>query len=195
MQIDSMLRAKGRLNPHHGSPGNLSAPTGIGFPEWSSSCWRKIFCSERGTRVRWERLKGRGQPTGQAPLDRKPTAEDFTGRAIQRAVLQDTLQHPATILPAALATVAALWSVAIALSPASLIATLGFGFISAAAWVINYIGRGDKLVEQHLQKLRALRNEYERREVEDMALACRQAGLAAGAKEAQELNEAYPKLN
>lgn len=143
----------------------------------------------------WERLKGRAQPIEQLPLDRKPTAEDFTPRAVLRAVLQDTLQHPATILPAALATVAALWSVAIDLSPASLMATLGFGFISAAAWVINYIGRGDTLVEQHIQKLRALREDYERREVDDLALACRQVGFTAGAKEAQELNVAYHKLH
>ena len=143
----------------------------------------------------WERLTDHGQPTRQPTLDRKPTAEDFTPRAVLRVVLQDTLQHPATILPAALATVAALWSVAIDLSPASLMATLGFGFISAAAWVINYIGRGDTLVEQHIQKLRALRDEYERREVDDLALACRQAGFTAGAKEAQELTDAYHKLH
>jgi hypothetical protein len=144
--------------------------------------------------VWWARLKDDGQPTGQPPLDRKPTADDFTPRAVQRAILQDTLQHPATIVPAALATVAALWSVAIDLSPASLLATLGFSFISAASWVINYVGRGDKLVEQHIQKLRALRDDYERREIEDLALACREAGFTAGAKEAQEITNAYRKL-
>jgi hypothetical protein len=144
--------------------------------------------------VWWERLRGMVRPTGQPPLDRRPTAEDFTPRAVQRAVLRDTLQHPATILPAALATVAALWSVAIALSPASLIAMLGFGFVSAGAWVINYIGRGDKLVEQHIQKLRAVRAEHERHEVEELALACRHAGFIAGAKEAGELTAAYDKL-
>jgi hypothetical protein len=121
-------------------------------------------------------------------------AEDFTPRAVQRAVLQETLQHPATILPAALATIAVLWSVAIDLSPASLMAILGFGFVSVGAWVINYVGRGNTLVEQHIQKLRALRAEYERRDVEDLVLACRQAGFLAGAKEAQELTEAYHKL-
>jgi hypothetical protein len=135
------------------------------------------------------------RPASQPPLDHKPTAEDFTPRAVQRAVLQDTLQHPATILPAALATVAALWSVAIDLSPASLIAMLGFGFVSAAAWVINYVGRGDTLAAQHIQKLRALRAEYERRAVEELALACQQAGFLAGAKEAQELTAAYHKLH
>ena len=143
----------------------------------------------------WERLRSQGQPGGQSSLDRKPTAEDFTPRAVQRAVLQDTLQHPATILPAALATVAALWSVAIDLSPASLMAALGFGFISAAAWVINYIGRGDKLVEQHIQMLRALRDDYERREVEELGVVCQRVGFRAGAKEAQELTNAYTKLH
>jgi C4-dicarboxylate-specific signal transduction histidine kinase len=109
--------------------------------------------------------------------------------------LQETLQHPATLLPAALAAVAALWSAAIDLSPASLMAMLGFGFVSVGAWVINYVGRGDTLVEQRIQKLRALRVAYERREVEGLALACRQAGFLAGAKEAQELTAAYHKLH
>jgi len=122
-------------------------------------------------------------------------AEDFTPRAVQRAVLQDTLQHPATILPGALATVAALWSVALDLSPASLLAMLGFGFISAAAWVINYVGRGDTLAEHHVQKLRALRADYERREVEELALACQRAGFSAGTKAGQELTAAYHKLH
>jgi hypothetical protein len=72
---------------------------------------------------------------------------------------------------------------------------LGFGFVSVGAWVINYVGRGDTLVEQRIQQLRALRVAYERREVEDLALACRQAGFLAGAKEAQELTAAYHKLH
>jgi len=145
--------------------------------------------------VWWERLRGLVRPPGQPPLNHKPTAEDFTPRAIQRAVLQDTLQHPATILPGALATVAALWSVAIDLSPASLLAMLGFGFAGAVAWVINYVGRGDTLAEQHIQKLRALRAEYERHEVEELALACQRAGFVDGAKEVQELTNSYHQLH
>src|SRR5262249_13564883 len=84
---------------------------------------------------------------------------------------------------------------AIDLSPASLMAMLGCGFLSAAAWVINYVGRGDTLTEQHIQKLRTLRAEYERREIEELALACRDAGFLAGAKEAGELTAAYHKLH
>ena len=143
----------------------------------------------------WERLRARRQSRGSPSLEPKPTAEDFTPRAVQRAVLRDSLQHPATVLPAALATVVALWSVAIDLSPASLMAMLGFGFISAAAWVINYVGRGDTLVEQHIQKLRALRDEYEGQEVVEVIDACRRVGFVAGAKEGQELTDAYHKLD
>jgi hypothetical protein len=145
--------------------------------------------------VWWEHLRGLVRPIGQPPLDRKPAAEDFTPRAVQRAVLQDTLQHPATILPGALTIVAALWSVAIDLSPAALLTMLGCGFVSVAAWVINYVGRGDTLAEQHIQKLRTLRSEYERREVEELALACQRAAFLDGAKEVQELTVAYHKLH
>jgi hypothetical protein len=144
--------------------------------------------------VWWQRLRSLGQGPEQPPLDHKPTAEDFTPRAIQRAILWETLQHPGTVLPAALATVAALWSVAIDLSPASLMAVLGCTFVSVGAWVVNYVGRGNTLVEQHIQKLRTLRVEYERREVENLLLACRQAGFRAGVKEAEELTGAYHKL-
>jgi hypothetical protein len=71
---------------------------------------------------------------------------------------------------------------------------LSLGFVSAVAWVINYVGRGDILAEQHIQKLRALRVEYERREVAELALACQRAGFSAGTKEVQELTVAYHKL-
>jgi hypothetical protein len=72
---------------------------------------------------------------------------------------------------------------------------LGFGFVSAAAWVINYVGRGDTLVEHRIQQLRALRDDYERREVEELALACRRAGFLAAEKENEELTAAYHKLH
>ena len=142
----------------------------------------------------WQHLLGLGQGPEQPPVDHKPTADDFTPRQIQRAILRETLQHPGTVLPAALAAVAALWSVAIDLSPASLMAVLGCTFVSVGAWVINYVGRGDTLVEHHIHKLRALRLEYERREIEDLVVACRQAGFQAGAKEAEEVTGAYRKL-
>ena len=142
----------------------------------------------------WERRRGLGRPMEPPPLDHKPTAEDFTPPAVQRAVLRATLQHPATILPGALATVAALWNVAIDLSPASLLVMLGCGFIGTVAWVINYVGRGDTLAAQYVQKLRALRAEHERREVEELALACQRAGFLAGTKEVQEITDAYHKL-
>jgi hypothetical protein len=146
------------------------------------------------TDVWWEHLRNLLRPSNDSLPGRKPTAEDFTPRAVQRAVLQETLQHPATILPGALATVAALWSVAIDLSPASLVALLGCGFVSAAAWVVNYIGRGETFAEKHLQQLRALRMEYERREVEELVLDCDRMGFREGAKEARELTGAYKKL-
>ena len=74
-------------------------------------------------------------------------------------------------------------------------AMLGFGFVSAVGWVINYVGRGDTLVEQHIQALRAFRAEHERREVEELALASQRAGFLEGAKEAEDLTEAYHKLH
>lgn len=140
----------------------------------------------------WKRSAGSARLG--TPLQPKPTAEDFTPRAVQRAVLYQTLQHPATILPAAMATVAALWSLAIDLSPTSLLAVLGCGFVSAAAWVINYVGRGEHLAAQHIRMLQQYRDAHERQAVEALIQECRDAGFADGAKEASEITAAYTKL-
>jgi hypothetical protein len=71
---------------------------------------------------------------------------------------------------------------------------LGFGFVGAAAWVVNYIGRGETLAEKHVQQLRAFRAEYERREIEELVLDCNRLGFREGAKEAREMTAAYQKL-
>ena len=142
----------------------------------------------------WKRSVGSASLGTLPPQQPKPTAEDFTPRAVQRAVLQQTLQHPATILPAAMAMVATLWSLAIDLSPTSLLAVLGCGFVSAAAWVINYVGRGEHLAAQHIRTLQQYRDAHEHQAVEALIQECRDAGFADGAKEASELTAAYTKL-
>ncbi len=142
----------------------------------------------------WKRSVGSASRGTQPPQRPRPAAEDFTPRAVQRAVLQQTLQHPTTVLPAAMAIVATLWSVAIDLSPTSLLAVLGCGFVSAAAWVINYVGRGEQLAAQHVRTLQQYRDAHERQQVETLIQECRDAGFADGAKEASELTAAYTKL-
>src|SRR5260221_13689839 len=135
IRTDFMSKGGERLSPCRGNLVNPSAPIAIGFPGSNSSSSKRTRF--RVANVWWERFRNMLRSPDSPVLGRKPMAEDFTPRAVHRAVLQETLQHPATILPGALATVAALWSAAIDLSPASLIAMLGLSFVGAAAWVVN----------------------------------------------------------
>lgn len=137
----------------------------------------------------------RGNSQGRdAPPGKKPTADDFKRWAVDRAILSDTVQHPATVFPLAGALIAGLWSAVFGLSPPSLLAMLAGGLVGLGAWVFNFFIRGEKLAERHVEKLRALRGQHEIHEVQDIEDSCRRAGFGQGAKEAAELTAAYQNL-
>jgi len=140
-------------------------------------------------RRRQDRPESRDAPSG-----KKPTADDFTPQAVNRAILSDTVQHPATVYPLAGAVVAGLWSAVFGLTPASFFAVLAGGFVGLGSWVYNFFIRGEKLAEKHVQELRAVRAQHEIHEVQNIEDSCRQAGFDEGAKEAAELTAAYQNL-
>ncbi len=123
-----------------------------------------------------------------------PTADDFSAAAVQRWVLSETLQHPATILPAAGAVVSGLWSGLYGLSPSALAVTLGLVFVSGSAWIYNFFMRGEALATARVEEL--LRNSAagEVQELVELARRCDAVGLADGAKEAKEILAAYRRL-
>ena len=86
-----------------------------------------------------------------------PGPEDFTRKAIYRAVLKDTLQHPLTIFPAAASALGGLYMGLFGLDPSSLAVVFGGALLGAGAWVFNYFIRGEALAERRVQKLRELR--------------------------------------
>jgi hypothetical protein len=124
----------------------------------------------------------------------RPTPEDFTPEAIQRAVLTETLQHPATILPWAGSAVAGVWTLLMGATPESVIALMTGLFAGTAAWVVNFYIRGDERAKNHVEKLRALRRDYDVESLEELEARCLQAHFKQGAKEAAELKQAYLKF-
>lgn len=142
------------------------------------------------------RRRRRGKPRARAaaPPARKPTAEDFTSRAVMTAVRSETAQHPATIFPAAGAALTGLWGLAFGFTPATLAVALGFGFAGAASWIVNYFFRGEAFARQHIERLRTLRAQGELRDAEELEAKCRAIGFDDGAKEAAELCRAYQGL-
>lgn len=136
----------------------------------------------------------RGNHTAPTRPVQTPTADDFSADSVQRWVLSETLQHPATILPAAGAVVSGLWSGVNGISPSSLAMTLGLVFVSGTAWIYNFFFRGEALAAARVEEL--LRNSAvgEEQELGDLARRCDTVGFTEGAKEAREILAAYRRL-
>jgi hypothetical protein len=123
-----------------------------------------------------------------------PGPEDFKGEAVAKAVLKETLEHPATIYPAAGSALALGWTFIIAASPTSVAITLGCAFVSASAFIYNYVVKGPDFAAAHIAKLRELRKTQRLAQLDLFEQECRSAGLTEGAKESKELKAAYENL-
>ena len=124
-----------------------------------------------------------------------PGPEDFTKKAIYRAVLKDTLQHPLTLMPAVASALGGLYMGLFGLDPTSLAVAFGGALVGAGAWVFNYFVRGEALAEKRVARLRERRERHHHREVASLEAEWSQAGLAEGVQQARELREAYQKLD
>ena len=124
-----------------------------------------------------------------------PGPEDFTRKAVYRAVLKDTLQHPLTLFPAVASALSGLYIGLFGLDPNSLAVALGGALVGAGAWVVNYFIRGEKLAEKRVAKLRAQREAQRYAEVASIESEWQQVGWPEGAQQARELREAHQKLD
>jgi hypothetical protein len=113
---------------------------------------------------------------------------------VYRAVLTDTLQHPATILPAAAAAIGGLYLGVISLDPAAFAVTFGSALVAAGAWIYNYFIRGEALAEKHVESLRDKRHRLRLDQATTLAAEWAETGYREGIQQAQELGEAYRKL-
>ncbi|MEM7350796.1 MAG: hypothetical protein AAF657_08320 [Acidobacteriota bacterium] len=123
-----------------------------------------------------------------------PGAEDFTREAIYRAVLKDTVQYPATLMPAVASALSGLYMGLFGAGPKSLAMVFGGALVAAGSWVFNYFIRGEKLAQKRVAKLRALREAHHHEQVATLESEWATAGLAEGVQQARELREAYQKL-
>jgi hypothetical protein len=124
----------------------------------------------------------------------KPSADDFSAGAVQRAVLKETLQHPLTVLPAAAALVSVMYMGLISFDPTSFGVAFGTALFGAAAWVVNYFFRGERFAAERVRRLRAQREAHKEMAVAALRAECEAAEFAHGVSAAGELCEAYEKL-
>lgn len=139
--------------------------------------------------------KRRESPGDEVNAGRMPTSEDFTPRAINKAVFTETIQHPATILPFAIAVLGLIFTMVISLNSSILLISILCAFFSAASWVVNFFFRGEQLAEEHLMKLRTARKHFERDEVDSLLHECEYSGFREGAEAVQGIDGVFQKLN
>jgi len=123
-----------------------------------------------------------------------PSPEDFSGGAVQRAVLKETLQHPLTILPAAVSVVSLMYMGLISFDPTSFGVAFGAALFGAAAWVVNYFFRGEQFAADHVRRLREQRDAGEEMALTALRSECKAAKFAPGVEAAAQLAGAYEKL-
>lgn len=134
----------------------------------------------------------RDAPAGEAR--RKPGEQDLRAGAVQRAVLKESLEHPATIYPAAGSLLSLIWTVAIAPSPASLIVTLGCAFIGVSSFIYSYIIKGEERAAAQVARLLAERRQFELDRINEVERLCQQSQFYAGVDGATALRQAYAPL-
>lgn len=125
------------------------------------------------------------------PKEAKPTEADFMPRAVERAVRNEAVQHPLTILPSAGALGFGLWNVAVGLSAVGLVGMLGLAFVGGVSAAYQYLIRGEDHAKHYLEGRLALRRQFEAQEVQDLIGDCQRAGFDDGVAHLSTLRTAY----
>lgn len=123
-----------------------------------------------------------------------PRPEDFSKRAVNRAVLSEAVQHPTTLLSAATAILSGLYMGLVSPSETAFAVAAGSAVFSLLSWVYHYFVRGDKLAKKYVQELKEKRKNYQVKRVENIEQECRRARFPQGARAARELKAAYTRL-
>lgn len=124
----------------------------------------------------------------------KVSMESLTDEeAIFRAVRNQCIQSPLTILPLALAGGALLLTGAFSWGFFGVFASAVLGVVGAAAFVYNMWIRGETLAKRHIQWMMEQLKQDRRSALAEVEEMCRQIGFPEAAKEAAELSDAYSK--
>ncbi len=93
---------------------------------------------------------------------------DFSEKAISKAVVRATSQHPSVLYPAGAAVVGGLAAVALGPSLAALGVLIGGGCLAAAGWAFNQLLRRDHFANRYVKKLREATLADHARAMEDL---------------------------
>jgi hypothetical protein len=123
-----------------------------------------------------------------------PKPEDFSKKAVNRAVFSEAIQHPTTLFPAAVSILSSLYMGLVSFDETSLMIALGSGLLSLASYIFHYFVRGETIAANYVKELKERRKDYKKQQVEDIEARCNAAEFTEGAQAAKELLEAYTRL-
>jgi len=119
---------------------------------------------------------------------------DLSSGAIEKHILNETIQNPLTTFSAAAAVLAGLYMLAFGFNQASLLLAAVAGFLSIGTFIFNYFIRGEKLAQEYVRA--QLEKQRANRENEIVAIfnEFKKMSAAEGEQAATELSQAYQKF-
>ena len=119
---------------------------------------------------------------------------DLSSGAIEKHILNETLQNPLTTFSAAVAVLAGLYMLAFGFNQASLLLAAGAGFLSLGTFIFNYFIRGEKLAQEYVRAQLAKQRAARENEIVGIYNEFKNLGAIEGEQAATELSQAYQKV-
>jgi len=119
---------------------------------------------------------------------------DLSSGAIEKHILNETLQNPLTTFSAAAAVLVGLYMLAFGVNQPSLLLTAMAGFLSLGTFIFNYFIRGEKLAQEYVRTQLAKQRAARENEIVAIFNEFKKMGAGEGEQAATELSQAYQKV-
>jgi hypothetical protein len=120
--------------------------------------------------------------------------EELTPAAIEKHVLNETLQHPLTTFPAAIAILSGLYLLAFGANNTAFLLAFGAGLLSVGTWIFNYFIRGESIARNYVRERLAQRRAIREHEIISIKEEFKKLRCQEGEQAAEELHQAHQKL-
>jgi hypothetical protein len=119
---------------------------------------------------------------------------DLSSGAIEKHILNETIQNPMTTFSAVVAVLAGLYMLAFGVNQPSLLLAAGAGFLSIGTFIFNYFIRGEKLTQEYVHAQLAKQRAARENEIVAIFNDFKKVGSLEGEQAATELSQAYQKF-
>ena len=119
---------------------------------------------------------------------------DLSSGAIEKHILNETIQNPLTTFSAAVAVLSGLYMLVFGVNSPSLLLAAGAGFLSLGTFIFNYFIRGEKLAQEFVRTQLATQRAARENEIVAIYNEFKKMGVAEGEQAATELSQAYQKF-